>query len=104
MEDTNCGAGVAVEVEDGRDTSYYCEDFNWEDLRNEMEAKEHQRDGFINLCDEEAECYSNKEAWQSFHERHFRGTFFKVNPFYHIRSIFSALVHGGQTSAQSQIR
>lgn len=77
MEDTNCGVEVAVEEEDSRDTSYYCEDFNWEDLKNEMETKEHQHDGFINLGDEEAECHSNKEAWQSFHQRHFRGTFFK---------------------------
>lgn len=77
MEDTNHGAEIAAEEGDDRDTSYYCEDFNWEDLRDEMETKEHQRDGFINLGDEATECCSNKEAWQSFHQRHFRGTFFK---------------------------
>lgn len=63
MEHTNHGAEITVKEGDDRDTSYYCKDFNWKDLKNEMERKENQCDGFINMGDEAIECCSNKKAW-----------------------------------------
>ncbi|KAH9324950.1 hypothetical protein KI387_005128 [Taxus chinensis] len=63
----------------GGDTSYYCEDFDWEDLRNEIETNtknqcQHQHQAKFR---EEVEDGSNKDAWQNFHQRHSAGTFFK---------------------------
>ncbi|GLJ41550.1 hypothetical protein SUGI_0859940 [Cryptomeria japonica] len=73
------GSGIEVAVENGGDTSYYCEDFEWEDLRNEIETKsKHQcRHPDTTKFSESVEEASNKEAWQSFHQRHSAGTFFK---------------------------
>eukprot|EP01018_Ginkgo_biloba_P034208 Gb_23036 [translate_table: standard] len=61
-------------------SSYYCEDFNWEDLRDEIEkafVNHSQCSPHPNQLANEEECRSNKDAWQSFHTRHCKGTFFK---------------------------
>lgn len=82
---------VADEVEcNGGDTSYHFHDFEWEDLKNEIETKMKleldsliQHQNVLNHAQPEQEeeidpsRSSNAEAWQKFHERHSAGTFFK---------------------------
>lgn len=70
---------MEVGGENSWNTSYFYEDFGWEDLRNEIETKsekqcEHPHITKLNEVVEEA---NNKDAWQSFHQHYSVGIFFK---------------------------
>jgi methyltransferase-like protein 6 len=69
------------EAEAEAEAEYHCHDFDWEDLRADVEANpclSHHLSPFPTTTPSPPP--PSSEAWRSFHRRHASGKFFKVSP------------------------
>jgi methyltransferase-like protein 6 len=75
------GGGERESTKHEVDAEYHCHDFDWEDLRADVEANpslSHHLSSFPKTTASPPP--PSSEAWRSFHRRHASGKFFKVTP------------------------
>jgi hypothetical protein len=75
------GGGERESTKHEAEAEYHCHDFEWEDLRADVEANpslSHHLSPFSTTTASPPP--PSSEAWRSFHRRHASGKFFKVTP------------------------
>lgn len=65
----------------GQAENYYSKDFDWDELREEVERNPSLQFHFLpysNAVNQTQDAQRDSEAWDKFHARHSTGKFFKV--------------------------
>jgi methyltransferase-like protein 6 len=82
MEVEEAGGEVEIAGKDEAEAEYHSRDFEWEDLKEEVESGPVFSYHLSPFLDPAASTTSppqpSSEAWRSFHRRHASGKFFKV--------------------------